>query len=224
MSARWVLAMALGTAIAHPARAAQAQDTPHSAPASAAATGAQRAVLRGLVADALLKVAQARAALRANDRDQVLRRLSEVKTLFDLIGAYRPHGTFLDLVQFLRTHMEYENNDEILTEIAPLYRALNELPATPAAAKARALLKGAEAALGKADRAKAISALDEAAQTMRVNGIELPLKAARDELHSALSAASAGHMPKDETLMGLEQHLVQLLSGTDANTESNRAS
>lgn len=169
--------------------------------------------IRSIAAMALEKTAQARVALQKKHLGMLVQTLREEQLLLDLLAINSPSGEANSLLHYLKTQMTLEDNREALPDLLPLFRALDHMPASPRLNHARNQLKEVERALEDPDHAKALKLLDDVEKTLEIDGVDLPLQAAADEVGQMLNKLEKDHdAPKEETLLLLEKNLTLLLS------------
>lgn len=194
---------------------AQAPDSHYSPPAA----------LRALVADALSKVASARAALQNKQTDYLAQDLAQAQIDIGLIKALRPNGEINALTLYLREHLAFEDNQQALADILPLQRALSRLNLPQQATIATQDLNRVEQSLQSGTRAQVIDALDDMQKNLSVNELDFPLRAAAEKLRSISRYYNTQHkLPETPTLLGVETDLLQILSIPDsaqAHTSNN---
>lgn len=175
---------------------------------------------RALIATALSKVGQARAAVHEKASDEAVDNLLEARTLFDLIRAARPVGEITALLNYLRAHLAFEDNQQVLAELLPLYKALDFAPASNSVTLARGYLDAARAALQKPDRAQALKSLDNMEKVLAVENIDLPLQAAQLKLYDVVQMLTVERkLPPDGDLVTIEENLLLALEGLGSESQ-----
>lgn len=162
-------------------------------------------------AQALADAEHARAALHSNSAAGVADGLNKTRTMLALIRSRMPAAEFHAMLSAVRSLMDFEDNKQVLPLFPKLFYALADLPHTPATGKARKVLKQAENALRKPDRAGALHALDQADSDFTDPVLTPPLHAAQHALTTAINALSqTGGKLTDADLKKLADDLVNL--------------
>lgn len=173
---------------------------------------AQSKQIRTYVALALADVANIRDQVRHNQNDHLLDQLLKLNILMGMIKASRPTGEIDALIKFYQEHLSFEDNKQGLADILPLYKALEALPKTKQTELARQQLDRVRANLEKGMQADALTALEEMRRTLDIDGVDFPLQAAEEKLHSVTNLYEENQeLPKDSSLLGLETDLLQIL-------------
>lgn len=139
-------------------------------------------------AEALADVEAARSALHDSSAAGVATELDKTRTMLILIRSRLPAAEFRAMLSAMRSLMDFEDNKQIMPFFQKLFYALDDLPKTPATAKAAADLKQAQSDLRKPDRANAITALGRAESEFNNPILTPPLKAAKHDLSYAIAA------------------------------------
>lgn len=163
-------------------------------------------------AQALANAEEARAALHDGTRAQLTSDLDRVRTLLSLIRSRMPAAEFHAILRAVRALMDFQDNKQILPLFPKLFYALDDLPAGAAVDRARGLLKQAEDALRKPDRAGALRALDHADAEFANPVLTPPLNAAGHDLSAAFAAldSSGNGASPEPTLKRLANDLAEL--------------
>ncbi len=173
---------------------------------------AQRAQAGALIADALAKTGTVRIAVERGQLDAAYRGLADAHLLLDLVRSALPTGETRALMRYVRTQLELEDNQEVLSDLLVVYAALNAMPSSLAAQRARNELDAVKAALEKPDRASAAKALERMQRLLVIDGVDLPVDAAAEKVREAMDQMQGGkHAPEDATLVEVQSNLMQAL-------------
>lgn len=168
---------------------------------------------RALVATALEKVAQARAANHDNKSIETTTALRNVRVLFDLIRASRPTAEVQGLLNYVKNNLRFEDNRQVLADLLPVYAAINALPPSPMVTTARKQLDDIKKALENTERQKAVDLLNELTRALMIDNVDIPLNAASQDLTNAVNTLEVQGKPaRDETLLSIEKNLLLMLN------------
>lgn len=168
--------------------------------------------LRSLSAEALAKVARARVALHNHKPARALRRLSEVRTLLDLIRAARPTAEVDAMLHYLHAQQELEDNQQALADLLPVYRALDAMAPSRPVHAARERLDAAKQDLEQQSRDDARKELDAMTQSLVIDGVDFPLHAATDTLTKLMRKLNHGDAHIDASDLGpVEKNLLRIV-------------
>lgn len=171
-----------------------------------------RSYTRALVATALEKVALARSANHEKKQAETTAALNEVRLLFDLIRASRPTAEVKALMNYIKNHLGFEDNKQVLADLLPVYTALNAMTPSPVVNAARRHLDIVKQGLENSDRQKASQALKQMSQALVSDNVDIPLNAADQDLNNAINTLVVQGKPAhDETLLSIEKNLLVML-------------
>lgn len=177
---------------------------------------------RALVATALEKVAQARAANHDKKALETTAPLHDVRVLFDLIRAARPTAEVQGLLYYVKNSLLFEDNKQVLADLLPVYTALNAMAPSPMVNTAHNQLDSIKTALENGDRQKAVDVLNEMSQALIVDNVDIPLNAATQDLNNAINTLEVQGKPaRDETLLSIEKNLLLMLNTLYNHVQSN---
>ena len=197
-----------------PVATARAASTSASTNAAIPLSVEQKKHIRALVASALQHTARARQLLKNKQTAEAVDQLIQVGTLLDLAAAARPTGEINALLAYLRTKLELEDNKQALPDLLPLEAALQALPPSAAANRARHQLNVAKVALEDQDQPKASAALKAMVKALVIDQIDFPLVAARDDLNTARTLLHDNSKDASIQLSSLDRNLLLILNGT----------
>lgn len=159
----------------------------------------------------LRHVASARGALSGDKPDVERARadLDQADKLIDIIHAALPTTEVKDRIWIARKHLEYEDTQEVLPDLIPIYSSLDELVDYLPTAQARKHLDEAKQALTEGDKAAANDQLEAVDDALLYVEADLPLKATRSLVGEARAALDkADTKGADEALKAAEDNVV----------------
>jgi hypothetical protein len=159
----------------------------------------------------LRHVAAARGELRGDEPgiDKAKEELDQADKLLDIIQAALPTAQVKDHIWVAQKHLEYENSDEVLPDLVPIYVALDELVDYMPTAKAKVHLDEAKQALEKGDKPKAREQLEATGDALVYVEADLPLNATRRSVDQAKAdLAKDDAKAADQALVAAEDNVV----------------
>lgn len=188
--------------------------SPHVVTARVKAEDFPRATqVRALVATALAKVATMRANVSRGKQDHVADYLAQLTILFDLIEASRPAGEVDALANYYKEQLSFEDNQQALADVLPLYSAFSKLAHSQRTVLARQQLDRVRSALQNGQRANALAALEDMRRALAVDGVDFPLQAAEEKLQTIRDSFQGNQqLPSDAALFELETNLLEILN------------
>jgi hypothetical protein len=213
------LIASIGTAlVSAPVYAATIQEKVVTTPGKTI-TPQEEAVISSAGVKVLRHIAQARSDIQNKDADAAKAELGQADKLLDIIREALPTTSIKDRIWVAKKHLEYEDTQEVLPDLVPIYSALNEMMDIMPVKAARAQLDKAKEHLKAGDKANARKALEATDAALQYTEVDLPLSTTRhlvaqaradlgkkrlDEADKALQAAEDGVVFISE---GIEQPL-----------------
>jgi hypothetical protein len=133
----------------------------------------------------LRHIAQARSDIRNKDSDGAKKELDQADKLLDIIEAALPTTIVKDRIWVAKKHLEYENTDDVLPDLVPIYTSLDELVDVIPTDMAKKHLDRARVHLKAGDKEKAGASLDATAAALEYTEVDLPLSATRRQVSQA---------------------------------------
>jgi hypothetical protein len=129
----------------------------------------------------LRHIADARGKLQGDspDADKAKSELEQAEKLLDIIQADLPTTKVKDRIWVAKKHLEYEDTQEVLPDLVPIYAGLDELVSYVPTAKAKGHLDEAKQALEKGDKPKAQEQLAATDDALLYVEADLPLSSTR---------------------------------------------
>ena len=159
----------------------------------------------------LRHIADARGKLQGDspDADKAKSELEQAEKLLDIIQADLPTTKVKDRVWVAKKHLEYEDTQEVLPDLVPIYAGLDELVSYVPTAKAKGHLDEAKQALEKGDKPKAQEQLAATDDALLYVEADLPLKSTRHLVDQAKAdLAKGGTKAADQALASAEDNVV----------------
>lgn len=207
---------ALGpAALATPVSAAHIQEKVTVTPAKTITRDEQAAISSAGV-KVLRHIAQARGDIHHKDAEGARTELDQTGKLLDIIQAALPTTEVKDRIWVARKHLEYENTQEVLPDLVPIYASLDELIDIMPTDRAKAHLDQASAHLKSGDREKARADLDATAGALSYIEVDLPLDSTRSLVDQARAALNKENWDEaDKVLKSAEDSTVYLSVALD---------
>jgi hypothetical protein len=149
-----------------------------------------QAVITSDAVKILHHIAQARGLLNGDSTD-IAGAIEELKTadkLLDAISDALPTTKVKDQIWIAAKHLEYEQPDQVLSDLPPVYVSLSDVADYLPTEKARQHLDRAREALRKGVKEEAMAQLKAANEALVYVEAELPMKTAQRLVHKAWQA------------------------------------
>ncbi|MCB1789657.1 MAG: YfdX family protein [Gammaproteobacteria bacterium] len=159
----------------------------------------------------LRHIAAARGELTGDkpDSSKAKLELEQSNRLLDIIQAALPTTKVKDRIWVARKHLEYENTDEVLPDLVPIYVSLDELVDYMPTAKAKDHLDNAKQALKDGDKPKASEHLQAVDDALLYVEADLPLSSTRVLVEQARAALDKTDVKAaDQALAAAEDNIV----------------
>jgi hypothetical protein len=199
------------SALIPPPAAAKVQERP-GVSADRPITATDDVVLSSAAVKALRHIAQARGDIENGDGGGAQLQLDQANILLDIAEAALPATTVKDRIWVAKKHLEYESTQQVLTELVPIYRSLDELTAYMPVQDARRHLDQAKASLAKNDKDKAIAEFDAADAALLYVEADIPLRTTRQLMRRAREDIQNGDAQAAESALKAAEDNVVFLS------------
>jgi ribosomal protein S20 len=174
----------------------------------------EEAIISAAGVKVLRHIAQARAEIHNKDVEAAHTELGQADKLLDIIQQALPTTSIKDRIWVARKHLEYEDTQEVLPDLIPIYSSLDELTDVVPVKAARAQLDQAKAKLEAGDKAKAKQALEETDAALQYTEIDLPLRSTRRLVAQATADLSEKKLDEaDKSLKSAEDAVVFISVG-----------
>lgn len=176
----------------------------------------EEAIISQAGAKVLRHIAEARSEIRDKDADAARSELDKADRLLDIIHEALPTSTVKDRIWVAKKHLEYEDTQQVLPDLIPIYSSLDELMDVMPVKPARAHLDKARAQLQAGDKAGARKALEETDASLQYTEIDLPLGTTRDLVGQARTEIGKRRFDDaDKTLKAAEDSVVFISVGIE---------
>jgi hypothetical protein len=189
-------------------------------------TPADERVISSAAGKVLRHIAQARADLHGDkpDPEAAQTHIDHARSLLDIIGAVAPTTQVKDRIWVAQKHLEYQNTEEVLPDLVPIYASLEELVEYLPTAKAKAHVDEAKQALEEGDKKGANEALEAADDALLYVEMDLPLSSTRQLVAQASADLAKGdNQAAEQALARAEDNVVFLSVTFDAPLTHARA-
>jgi len=171
----------------------------------------EEAVISSAGAKVLRYIAQARADIHNKDIEDAKIALGQADKLLDIIQASVPTTKIKDQIWVAKKHLEYEDTQEVLPDLIPIYTSLDELVNTMPVDAAKKHLDQAKEQIKSGDNGKAGKALEATAAALQYTEVDLPLGTTRQLVSTAKTALDKGNMEDAaKALKSVEDNVVFL--------------
>ncbi|MGW8311235.1 MAG: YfdX family protein [Thiogranum sp.] len=159
----------------------------------------------------LRHIAQARADISNKEIDGAKTELGQTRKLLDIIQAAMPTTEVKDRIWIAKKHLEYQDSQEVLPDLLPIYTSLDELTEIMPVDVAKQHLDKAKEHLKSGDKAKAKESLEATAAALQYTEMDLPLSATRQLVARAESDLNQEKADSaDKALKAAEDSVVYL--------------
>lgn len=136
-------------------------------------------VISSAASKILRHIAQARADIHSKDLESAKTQLGRANTLLDIIKTSLPTTKIRDRIWVAKKHLQYEDTQEVVPDLVPIYASLNEVVDYMPVKEAKAHLDKAKRHLKKGDKKAAVEELDATDASLMYTEIDLPLNTTR---------------------------------------------
>jgi hypothetical protein len=141
----------------------------------------EEAVISSAAVKVLRHISAARGELQGDkpDTEKAGQELAQTEKLLDIIQAALPTTRLKDRIWLARKHLEYEDSQEVLPDLVPIYAGLDESVSYMPTAKAKGHRDPTKQALEQGDKAKAKEQLEPTDDALVYMEADLPLSSTR---------------------------------------------
>lgn len=136
-------------------------------------------VISSAASKILRHIAQARADIHNKDLESAKTQLGLANTLLDIIKTSLPTTEVKDRIWVAKKHLEYEDTQEVVPDLVPIYTSLNEVLDYMPVKEAKAHLDKAKTHLKQGDKQAAVKELDATDASLMYTEIDLPFNITR---------------------------------------------
>ncbi len=160
----------------------------------------------------LRHIAQARGDLKNKDGDAAQLQLDKAETLLKIIEASMPVNQVKDRIWVAKKHLEYEDSQEVIPDLVPIYSSLDELVDYMPVKQAKQHVDNAKAQLKHNNKQKAIEELNATDAALVYTEIDLPLNVTRQRVASAKADITKGNLEQAEKTLKAAEESVSVIS------------
>ncbi|MCG6867124.1 MAG: YfdX family protein [Thiogranum sp.] len=210
------LIASIGTAlVSAPVYAATIQEKVITTPGKTI-TPQEEALISSSGGKVLRHIAQARADIHNKDADAAQTELDQADKLLAIIRAALPTTSVKDRIWVAKEHLEYEDTQEVLPDLIPIYSSLNEMMDIMPAKAARAQLDEAREHLKAGDKANARKALEATDAALQYTEVDLRLSTTRHLVAQARADLGKKKLDEaDKALQAAEDGVVLISEGVE---------
>jgi hypothetical protein len=162
----------------------------------------------------LRHIAQARADIHNKELESARTQLGRANTLLDIIQASLPTTKIKDRIWVAKKHLEYEDTQEVMPDLVPIYVSLNEVVDFMPIKEAKAHLDKAKRHLKKGDKKAAVTELDATDASLMYTEIDLPFNTTRRLVANAVAFLDKSDTKAaDKSLKTAEDNVAQMTVG-----------
>jgi hypothetical protein len=171
----------------------------------------EEAVISSAGVKVLKHIAQARSEIHGKDLEAAKNELDQAEKLLNIIQQALPTTEVKDRIWVAKKHLEYENSQEVLPDLIPIYSSLDELVDVMPVDVAKKHLDEARKHLKSGDKEQARKSLEATDAALQYTEVDLPLHATR-QLVAEASADLSKEKPDqaDKALKSAEDSVVYL--------------
>jgi len=182
-------------------------------------TASDEAVISSAAVKVLRHVAEARGQLQGDepDADAAATELDKAEKLLDIIQASLPTAEVKDRIWIAQKHLEYEDSEEVLPDLVPIFTSLDELADYMPVDQAKGHLDKAKQAVDKGQKDEARAQLQQVDEALVYVEADLPLHSTRalvDQAHADL--AKGDIKGADQALRSAEDNVVLISVAFDS--------
>jgi hypothetical protein len=172
----------------------------------------EEAVISSAGVKVLRHIAQARSAIHGKDAQSARTELGQIEKLLDIIQAAMPTTTVKDRIWVAKKHLEYENTEEVLPDLIPIYSSLDELIDIMPVDTAKKHLEQAKEHLKSGDKESAREALEATDAALQYTEVDLPLSTTRQLVAQAKADLDKEKLNDANKALKSAEHSVVYLS------------
>jgi hypothetical protein len=172
----------------------------------------EEAIISSAGVKVLRHIAQARSDIHDKDAEGAQTTLSQAEKLFDIIQTALPTTKVKDRIWVAKKHLDYEDTEEVLPDLIPIYTSLDELVDIMPVDLAKKHLEQAKEHLKSGDKKKAREALEATDTALQYTEIDLPLSTTRQLVAQAKADLDKEKLDDADKALKSAEHGVVYLS------------
>lgn len=172
----------------------------------------QQERIANLAVKALKHIAKARGFIHEGNVADAGRELAKSQKLMDMIRASLPTTRIKDHIWVAKKHLSYEDSEEVIPDLVPIYASLDEIQSFVSVDKTREHLDAAKKALKEDDKKKGAASLELAGESLVYVEIDLPLRYTERKVAKALHLLAEGKGNEADQELKAAEDGVQVIS------------
>ena len=172
----------------------------------------QQERIANLAVKALKHIAKARGFIHGNSFADARSELGKSQALMETIRDSLPTTRIKDHIWVAKKHLSYEDSEEVIPDLVPIYASLDEIQSFVSVDKTRVHLDEAKEALKAGDKEKGSAALESAGESLVYVEIDLPLRYTERKVASALALLTEGKGKEADEMLKQAEDGVQVIS------------
>ncbi len=172
----------------------------------------QQERIANLAVKALKHIANARGFIHTRNFADARGELAKSQKLMELIRSALPTTRIKDHIWVAKKHLSYEESEEVLPDLVPIYASLDEIQSFVNVDKTREHLDAAKKALKEGDKEKGREALESAGESLVYVEIDLPLRYTERKVANALLLLTEGKGKEADQVLKEAEDGVQVIS------------
>lgn len=172
----------------------------------------QQERIANLAVKALKHIARARGFIHTHNFADAGRELTKSRKLTEMIRASLPTTRIKDHIWVAKKHLSYENSEEVIPDLVPIYASLDEIQSFVSVDKTRNHLDEAKKSLKKDDKTKGAESLKLAGESLVYVEIDLPLRYTERKVAEALHLLAEGKGKEADQVLKEAEEGVQVIS------------
>ncbi len=172
----------------------------------------QQERIANLAVKALKHIAKARGFIHTHNFADARGELAKSQKLMEIIRASLPTTRIKDHIWVAKKHLSYEDSEEVIPDLVPIYVSLDEIQSFVSVDKTREHLDEAKKALKADDKKKGTEALTLAGESLVYVEIDLPLRYTERKVANALLLMTEGKGKEADQVLKEAEDGVQVIS------------
>lgn len=165
-----------------------------------------------LAVNALKHIAKARGFIHKHNFADARAELAESQKFMEMIRASLPTTRIKDHIWVAKEHLSYEDSEEVIPDLVPIYASLDEIQSFVSVDKTRGYLDDAKKALKADDKKKGAQALELAGASLVYVEVDLPLGYTERKVANALHLLAEGSDKEADQRLKEAEDGVQVIS------------
>ncbi len=168
--------------------------------------------IANLAVKALKHIARARGFIHTRNFADARVELAKSQKLMEMIRGSLPTTRIKDHIWVAKEHLSYEDSEEVIPDLVPIYASLDEIQSFVSVDKTRGHLDEAKTALKADDKKKGAQALELAGDSLVYVEVDLPLAYTERKVANALHLLAEGNDKEADQLLKEAEDGVQVIS------------